>query len=391
MSSRQILGFSLLLVSLVLLGTWPAILRLCSSHKTHGCLQTRARDTRFAYLDYAFSYVLSSSIPILLALLRDEMDTNQTTPRVLVAIAMLGGGLLSFGNLSLQWSTTVFGAPLTTVVAVQASLTVILGTSINYFLEPEKTDHVELLLGGVLVFLIAIGLAARAHLLYCQRQQLQMMGYAGIELKGGGYTTSYDSTGIIHTDELSQHGEEISLDERPANTTVVSPNFALMVAMLGGCCFGFFSPAFNVAVNNPFGFEGGAQLSVPVANLWFSFAFMIASVFGNLGLIYRPPLAGGLIPSTISDYWHESFGERRLAILAGLTCGLANVLQFQGGKMVGFATADLVQAYPLVSTVWDVFLFGEFSRPGWTVILYIISMYTMYLTGIGLMISSAAA
>lgn len=324
---------------------------------------------------------------------------------VLAMIAMLGGVFLSFGNLSLQWCTSVFGAPLTTVVALQASLTVVLGTSINYFLEPEKTASFYLLLGGVLVFLVAIALATRAHLLYCQREQLQRGGYSPkIELKEGGYRTiesKYAPSSHLNLKqqhvkpqdenvEASCHHEELYSNEQPQNSYTVSPQFALVVAMLGGCSFGFFSPAFNIAVNNPFGLDGGAKLSVPVANLFFSFAFMLASVCGNIRLIYMPPSAGGLIPTTISDYLNEPYNERRLAILAGLMCGLANVLQFQGGSIVGFATADLVQAYPLVSTVWDVMLFGEFSRPGYTVIVYIVSMYVMYLVGIGLMIASAS-
>ena len=335
----------------------------------------------------------------------DDMgkELNSISP-VLVMVSMLGGVFLSFGNLSLQWCTSVFGAPLTTVVALQASLTVVLGTSINYFLEPEKTASAEMLLGGVLVFLIAIALATRAHLLYCQREQMQQGGYSPkIELKEGGYTTieskyapsnhSNSKQQYMTTQdesiESSSHYEELYSNE-PHNLYTVSPQFALVVAMLGGCSFGFFSPAFNIAVNNPFGWDGGAKLSVPVANLFFSFAFMLASVCGNIRLIYTPPSAGGLIPTSISDYLTEPFTERRLAFIAGLMCGLANVLQFQGGSIVGFATADLVQAYPLVSTVWDVMLFGEFSRPGCTITAYIISMYVMYLAGIGLMISSAS-
>jgi len=33
---------------------------------------------------------------------------------------MIGGCLLSFGNLSMQWATTVYGSALTTVLAIEA-------------------------------------------------------------------------------------------------------------------------------------------------------------------------------------------------------------------------------------------------------------------------------
>ena len=57
---------------------------------------------------------------------------------------------------------------------------------------------------------------------------------------------------------------------------------------------------------------------------------------------------------------------------------------------MGFATADLVQAFPVVSTIWDVILFGEFRHAGYGVIFYVVAMYVMYISGILFMISSAA-
>jgi hypothetical protein len=59
---------------------------------------------------------------------------------------------------------------------------------------------------------------------------------------------------------------------------------------------------------------------------------------------------------------------------------MANLLQFQGVNIVGFATADLVQAYPLLSTVWYATLFGEFRKAGGTVVLYPVPMYRIYVS-----------
>jgi hypothetical protein len=161
---------------------------------------------------------------------------------------------------------------------------------------------------------------------------------------------------------------------------------------LGGCCFGFFTPAFNVAVNDPFGWAcaGSVPLSVPLANLWFSIAFTIASFAGNIPLMYNPPQPFMMHTTTFGEYFRESLADRMLAIFAGLLCGSANVLQFQAGSLVGFATADLVQAYPLVSTLWDICLFGEFKRATGSVLLYLVAMYALYSCGILLLISSAA-
>jgi hypothetical protein len=396
--STVFLGFTLLLLSLVCLGTWPAFLRLSSTPNAPIVFgySFRYRDTRFAFLDYALSYVVSSSIPLTIALAREEnTSSGSPTPLTLIVFALVGGCLLSLGNMSMQWATTIFGAPLTTVVAIQASLTVLLGTSINYCLQPEMTERPDLLLAGVFVFLAAIGLATRAHLLYGEEQDLKspdgielgpskLRSYGSLESNDSLESTSSMENGIRTTALVVDNLSRVKSDTH-------SPRLALIVSVFGGCCFGFFSPAFNVAVNDPFGFSGGTPLSVPLANLWFSVAFAVASFAGNVPLMYHPPSQFGMLETTVSEYCRETLSERKLAIFAGLLCGSANLLQFQGGSLVGFATADLVQAFPLISTLWDIFLFGEFRSAGGTVIFYILAMYSMYICGITFLISSAAA
>jgi glucose uptake protein GlcU len=161
-----------------------------------------------------------------------------------------------------------------------------------------------------------------------------------------------------------------------------------VVAIFGGFCFGFFSPAFNLAVNDPLGFGDGRPLSVPVANLWFSLSFTLTSVVGNIILMHYPPKSAGLDRTTFGCYLSERFTQRRMSLLAGFVCGLGNVLQFQSGSLVGFATADLVQAFPLISTVWDMLIFGEFSNAGKLVVFYLSAMYAAYISAIGLLASS---
>lgn len=404
-SSSLFLGFGLLSLSLTFLGTWPALLRLSSTPHAPKVLgySFRNRDTRFAYLDYAISYVVSSSIPLLFVLSRHDdavsSSTEELRPAItLVAFAVGGGCLLSLGNMSMQWATTIFGAPLTTVVALQASLTVLLGTSINYFLQPEMTGRIEYLIAGVVVFLFAIGLATRAHLLYGEEQD--QSSFEGIEL-GAGKRHSYGSVesheSIESSSSFPPEGNApysvMLVDNMPkVKLDAFSPRLALASSIFGGCCFGFFSPAFNVAVNDPFGWTASDQLtplSVPLANLWFSVAFTVASFAGNIPLMYSPPAQFGMAPTTLGEYCMEPLSERKLAIFAGLLCGSANLLQFQGGRLVGFATADLVQAFPLVSTLWDICLFGEFKSATRTVLFYLVAMYVMYSCGIIFLISSA--
>jgi len=400
-SSTIVLGFALLFLSLVCLGTWPALLRLSSTPnapKVCDVLYFRNRDTRFAYLDYALSYVVSSSIPLALALAHQE-PSDGSSPTALILFAVGGGCLLSMGNMALQWATTIFGAPLTTVVAIQASITVLLGTSINYLLQPHMTGRPDFLLAGVVVFLAAIGLATRAHLLYGEGRDAESSHGIHSKLGPGKYSygslESEDSLDSIRSMENGLKTTGPVVDPPPqvhAKSETYSPRLALLISIFGGCCFGFFSPAFNVAVNDPFHWSGdtASPLSVPLANLWFSIAFTIASFAGNVPLMYYPPPQFGWPETTFAEYCVEPLSERKLAIFAGLLCGSANLLQFQGGSLVGFATADLVQAFPLVSTLWDIFLFGEYRNAGSMVLFYIFAMYAMYTCGIGFLISSTA-
>jgi hypothetical protein len=81
--------------------------------------------------------------------------------------------------------------------------------------------------------------------------------------------------------------------------------------------------------------------------------------------MYKPPAAVCLPPLTLTAYWNVPFSSRMLALLAGLICGSRNLLQFQGGIIVDLATADLVEAYPLVFTVWDIYIYWRILQSWW--------------------------
>lgn len=411
----------------------------------------RARNVCHVYLDYATAYVVVSTIPLLLALgwknnssTDDDARTNNNIMSwPLIGTAMLGGTLLSIGNLSFQWATAVYGAPLTTILAMQASLTVILGTSLNYVLEPTMTKRPGWLLLGVNVFLSAIALATVAQIVYADEQQQQgnmvlprrssddvpeheimggphgnhvigspggVMEYSAvIELPYGSssrnnnnnklHPKQSDSFTIVDPTEQEEE-EECAMEARHRNMT------GLVVALMGGLAFGFFSPAFNIAVNDPFHWSSSSSSSstttttvdtdksllVFYANLWFSLAFGAASVIGNLVLL-KYELHGQSLSTILWTYLTlASWRDRRVALLAGVVCAAGNVLQFHGGQLVGYATADLVQAYPLVSTVWDILWFGEFAHVQWCcsrLSVLLVCMYLAYLAGIVLLAVSS--
>jgi glucose uptake protein GlcU len=399
--------------------------RLCSYEgevSSWGCglRRRQARNVCHVYLDYAATYVLVSTLPLLAALEfqpRDRnnnnnyndsnMDNGAIMSSSLIGVAMVGGALLSFGNLSFQWATVVYGAPLTTILALQASLTVLLGTSLNYMLQPSMTPHPAFLLGGVACFLSAIALATAAHLRYTHDRQARARSRSVTASPGGHYSSielqygSLNSNSVVRNKEgdgtTAAEGDQDKEQEQKDHRRSVT---GLYVALLGGLCFGFFSPAFNIAVNDPFHWSPHAANNDPAdpgllvfyANLWFSVAFGAASIVGNL-ILLKAELPDVSVAEIIGTYvTHASWTDRRLALLAGLVCATGNVLQFHGGQLVGYATADLVQAYPLVSTLLDMSWFGEFQSVKWCksrLAFLLVAMYVAYLSGIGLLAMSS--
>jgi hypothetical protein len=453
------LGIILLVFSLICLGTWPALLRLGSCQKPNAskiesgrllspldrifcqCFATRdeRRNVCHVYLDYSFAYVLVSSIPYIVSLF--ETDVSQQRKHPIIAVAMLGGSLLSFGNLSFQWATVVFGAPLTTVLSLQASLTVILGTSINYWIDPSLTSRPSMLFGGVVIFLVAISFATLAQTLYVQecdyaiwlvddrfteteleemeQHEVRAPSFGG-EDDGVVVAEQYNFAGAsserqwnVNSYQLYERSHINSLNPLPgpsqeSNGDRKDAHWAVVVAIAGGICFGFFSPAFNISVNDPFRWttnnvdpdnsNANQDVLVVEANFWFSLAFCWTSVLGNGVLMWRQRLAiqGRMNCSDAIRLWtayfcRDSWIDRQLAFTAGAVCALGNVLQFKGGQRVGYATSDIVQAYPLVSSLWDVYLFGEFrnvklqSKVFWL----LIGMHTAYLSGVFLLAGSS--
>jgi glucose uptake protein GlcU len=440
----DVLGFSLLILSLACLGTWPALLRLCSMHdlRPYGRLPSyktcccsciddaeRLRNICHVYLDYSTAYFFVSVAPLVFALFLSDESSASLSP-LLVLVAMIGGSLLSIGNLSLQWATAVYGAPLTTVLAIQASLTVVLGTSLNYVLQPDKTSRPEFLLAGVGVFLLAITFATAAQMRYSPQQEDERpdsLVYTELEVAGvpslPRALRSNDALNMHQFDDQEDGIIEGDLPDGQRNTEATISSalpiddaskafYGVAIAVFGGLCFGVFSPAFNIAVNDPLGWAtagssddnpDGAQIDsstgsdlpnqlyVARANVWFSFAFWMASCIGNTVLMQQQESHLTWVHLWKQYLTQDSILDRHLAFTAGTICAVGNILQFQGGQLVGYAAADLVQAFPVVSTLWDVFLFHEFLHLEGDsyMICLLLSMYASYLSGIGLLAGSS--
>ena len=131
-----------LLASLFCCGTWPAMLTYAAKDGRHAA---------HSYLDYTAGYVCVAFVTAVASPLGGG-DV------ALAVVAMVGGAMLCVGNLCLQIAVDL-GVPLTAALPLQASLTVVLGTSLNFALQPDRSDAAWLF-AGVALFAAAIALTA---------------------------------------------------------------------------------------------------------------------------------------------------------------------------------------------------------------------------------------
>ncbi|KAG1341959.1 hypothetical protein COCNU_05G001880 [Cocos nucifera] len=148
-----------MLAALSFLGTWPAVMTL---------LERRGRLPQHTYLDYSLTNLLAA---VLIALTLGQIGdgkpnmpnfftqlTQDNWPSVLFAMA--GGIVLSLGNLATQYAWAYVGLSVTEVIS--SSMTVVIGTTLNYFLD-DRINRAEILFPGVGCFLIAVCLGSAVH------------------------------------------------------------------------------------------------------------------------------------------------------------------------------------------------------------------------------------
>ncbi|KAA8529347.1 hypothetical protein F0562_033854 [Nyssa sinensis] len=148
-----------MLLALFFLGTWPAILTL---------LERRGRLPQHTYLDYTVTNLLAA---VIIAFTFGEIGkSTPEEPNFLtqlsqdnwpcVLFAMAGGVVLSLGNLCSQYGFALVGLAVTEVIT--ASITVVIGTTLNYFLD-DKINNAAILFPGVGCFLVAVCLGSAVH------------------------------------------------------------------------------------------------------------------------------------------------------------------------------------------------------------------------------------
>ncbi|CAL5430787.1 unnamed protein product [Camellia sinensis] len=403
-----------MLFSLFFLGTWPAIMTL---------VERRGRLPQHTYLDYTVTNLLAA---VIIAFTFGEIGkSSHEQPNFLTQLsqdnwpcvlwAMAGGVVLSIGNLSTQYAWALVGLSVTEVIT--SSITVVIGTTLNYFLD-NKINKAEILFPGVGCFLIAVCLGSAVHASNAADNRAKLSNFSNDCKTGEGKTNpnkggAKDLENGSSTSEKAKFGSAgflIELENRRAikvfgKSTVIG----LAITFFAGVCFSLFSPAFNLATNDQWHSlkHGVPHLSVYTAFFYFSVSCFVIAIILNISFLYHPVL--NLPRSSLRAYLTDWNG-RGWALLAGLLCGFGNGLQFMGGQAAGYAAADAVQvmslvrllayticildgtinqALPLVSTFWGILLFGEYRKSSRRTYILLGGMLFMFIAAVGVLMGSS--
>ncbi|CAI9775197.1 unnamed protein product [Fraxinus pennsylvanica] len=387
-----------MLLSLFFLGTWPAILT---------SLERRGRLPQHIYLDYTITNLLAA---VIIAFTFGEIGKSATEkPDFLnqlfqdnwpsVLFAMAGGIVLSLGNLATQYAWAFVGLSVTEVIS--SSITVVIGTTLNYFLD-DKINKAEILFPGVGCFLIAVCLGSAVHASNAADNEAKLSRFSN-DYKDGTpiedesvskmtYANREDSGNEIGTIEKAKFGTAhflMELEKKRAIKVVGKGTFiGLAITFCAGLCFSLFSPAFNLATNDQWHIlkDGVPHLNVYTAFFYFSVSCFVIAVILNISFMYNPVLN---LPKSSFKAYVSDWNGRGWALLAGFLCGFGNGLQFMGGQAAGYAAADAVQALPFVSTFWAILLFGEYRRSSRRTYIFLISMLLMFIVAVGVLMASS--
>ena len=394
-------AIAIMCASLFFLGTWPAVLTL---------LERRGRLPQHTYLDYSITNLLAA---ILIALTFGQLgDAKHNMPNFFtqlsqdnwpsVMFAMAGGVVLSVGNLSTQYAWAYVGLSVTEVIS--SSMVVVIGTTLNYFLD-NRINKAEILFTGVACFLVAVILGSAVHASNAADNEKKLsestntykLGTDGGTERGkqvidkdapkdmeNGASAECDTKAEAGTAEYL-----IELEERRSIKVFGSSTFiGLGIVFFSGVCFSLFSPAINLATNDQWHTlkDGVPHLVVYTAFFYFSISCFVVGIGLNILFLYRP--MAGVPKSSFKAYLNDWEG-RQWALLAGFLCGFGNGFQFMGGQAAGYAAADAVQALPLVSTFWGILLFGEYRKSSKKTYTLLVFMLLMFIAAVATLMASA--
>ncbi|XP_062075301.1 ureide permease 1-like [Humulus lupulus] len=303
-----------------------------------------------------------------------------------VMFAMAGGVVLSLGNLSTQYAWAFVGLSVTEVIT--ASITVIIGTTLNYFLD-YRINRAKILFPGVGCFLVAVCLASVVHSSNAGDNKEKLEGFSSKE----GYVSFINTQQYLDVHHLTLKSKHLrfSITFNNYNSYYRCLGKALIELSIcffaGVCCF-LFSLAFNLATNDQWYTlkDGVPHLVVYTAFFYFSISCFVLAIILNITFLYYPVLD---LPKSSFKAYMNDWNGRGWALISSLLCGFGNGLQFMGGQDAGYAAADDVQALLLVSTFWRILLFGEYRKSSRRTYILLVSMLSMFIVAVVVLMASS--
>ncbi|XP_022149068.1 ureide permease 1-like isoform X1 [Momordica charantia] len=386
-----------MVLSLFCLGTFPALLTL---------LERRGRLPQHTFLDYTITNFLAA---VIFALTLGQFGkSSPDRPNFIqqlsqdnwpsVLFAMAGGVALSIGNLSSQYAWAFVGLSVAEVII--CSIIVILGSTVNYFLD-GKINRAEILFPGVACFLIAVCLGSAVHSSNTADNKAKLerlsanLKKESKEIDASTISSRVESKDLENADCSSRNAKAGTADflvqlenRRSIKVSGKSTLIGLCITFFAGVCLSLFSPAFNLATNDQWHTlkEGVPRLTVYTAFFYFGTSFFVIAVVLNVVFLYRPILN---LPKTSFKAYLNDWNGRGWAFLAGFLCGFGNGLEFMGGQAAGYAAADSVEAFPLVSTFWGIVLFGEYRRSSRKTYVLLGGMLFMFAAAVVVLMASS--
>ncbi|XBH89251.1 hypothetical protein VPH35_081193 [Triticum aestivum] len=233
-------AIALMCAALLFLGTWPALLTL---------LERRGRLPQHTYLDYSITNLLAA---VLIALTLGQLgESKQDMPNFFthlsqdnwpsVLFAMAGGLVLSIGNLSTQYAWAYVGLSVTEVIC--ASMVVVIGTTLNYFLD-NRINRADILFTGVACFLVAVILGTAVHAAD-NEEKLSIHDALEVDIENGACAEEVTRAEAGTAEYL------IELEGRRSVKVFGSSTLkGLGLVFFAGVCLSLFSPALNLATND---------------------------------------------------------------------------------------------------------------------------------------------
>ncbi|KAK9901139.1 hypothetical protein M0R45_002267 [Rubus argutus] len=289
-----------MLLALSFLGTWPAVLTL---------LERRGRLPQHTYLDYSITNLL---VAVLIAFTFGQIGSSTPeSPNFLtqlsqdnwpcVLFAMAGGIALSLGNLATQYAWAFVGLSVTEVIT--SSITVVIGTTLNYFLD-DRINRADILFPGVGCFLVAVCLGSAVHSSNAADNKLKLDSLPREQKDGESRASSVIPNKDLSKDMENGNGSAekakagtadflVQLENRRAIKVFGKGKFiGLAITFFAGFCFSLFTPAFNLASNDQWHTmkKGVPHLVVYTAFFYFSASCFVIAIILNITFLYRPVL-----------------------------------------------------------------------------------------------------